>query len=383
MSQALELLSELLAIPSVNPMGRNVIGPPYREARLTAFLEAWLRPLDVELRRVPVAPERDNLLATFHGGAAKRHVMMEVHQDTVPVEGMTVPPFAATVEGELVYGRGACDNKGPMTAMLLALRRLATERPRAATVTLALTVDEEFTFTGITELVESGFRADEAIVAEPTSLDVVIAHKGGARWLVETRGQACHSSVPDRGVNAVYRMGRVVAAIERYAKELPATRCDSLLGRPTISVGVIDGGTAVNIVPDRCRIEVDRRLIPGETPESAHGEFVRAIGSDPSLDFPIEFPPPWWRLPPMSDAINGPLADRFGAVLRATKPAYRRLAEPYGTNASALSAAGMPAIVFGPGDIAKAHTPDECVPLPEIESAAEVLFRFCVAAGNE
>ena len=147
-----------------------------------------------------MAAGRDNLLATYHAPNPNRHVLLEVHQDTVPVEGMVIDPFTPKVDDGKLYGRGACDNKGPMTAMLLAMKRLVDEQPEnAASVTLALSVDEEHTFTGVTHLVEQGLDVDLAIVAEPTELDIVVAHKGVVRWKVTTAGRACHSSTPEKG----------------------------------------------------------------------------------------------------------------------------------------------------------------------------------------
>jgi len=359
-------------------MGLPADGPEFFEGRMTDYLEEWLGPLDVELRRQNVAPGRDNLLATFHAPNPLRHVLLEVHQDTVPIGGMKVPPFGGLIEGNRVYGRGACDDKGPMTSMLLALKRLATERPaNAATVTLALAVDEEFTFLGVQKLVAEKPKFDAAIVAEPTDLDVVTAHKGGARWEMTVRGAACHSSNPRNGVNAIYRMGRALGAIERYAASLFQKTPDPLLGPPTLSVGVIQGGTAVNIVPDACRILIDRRLVPGETPSEAQADFARYMAQEAELDFPVECLPPWLNLPPMPDAINGPTAEKLRAAVLKRKDSCKLLAEPYGSDASTLHQAGIPSVIFGPGSIGKAHTDDEFVPLDEVEMAAEILFDFC------
>jgi acetylornithine deacetylase len=379
MEPHVELLSQLISIPSVNPMGRDVSGPEYLETALTAFLENWLRRLDVDVKRQSVSPGRDNLLATFHSPGSRHHVLLEVHQDTVPADGMTVEPFRATLEGNQLYGRGACDNKGPMTSMLLALRRLALERPRtAATVTLALTVDEEFTFTGAQQLVNDAFAADCAVVAEPTEMEIVIAHKGAVRWEVVTRGRACHSSDPRQGANAIYRMADVVGVLEQFAGELNQRPADPLVGGPTLSVGRIHGGTAVNIVPDSCSIEIDRRLIPGETPAGVHREVIERLRLELGDDFPVECREPWLRSAPLGTERNGPLADRFGRSIDAIRGAHKRRAVPFGTDAAVYNLAGIPSIVFGPGSVAKAHTADEWVPLDEVAQAIDIYYDFCV-----
>src|SRR5438067_1268556 len=217
MSRSLELLRQLVAIPSVNPMGRDASGPEFREGRLSDFLESFFRRLGVACERTEVAPGRANVVARFDAAGATRTVLLDAHQDTVSADGMTVAPFTPTERAGRLYGRGACDVKGGMAAMLAAFERLVRERPAgAANVILSCTCDEEAGMTGIDALVRSwagSGRPDAAVVAEPTGLDVVVAHKGVARWQVVTHGRACHSSAPDRGVNAIYRMARVVSAL--------------------------------------------------------------------------------------------------------------------------------------------------------------------------
>ena len=183
---------------------------------------------------------------------------------------MTIDPFGARIEDGRLYGRGACDIKGGMASMLAAFARLVREKPRGAcNVVMACSVDEEHTFLGVQEMVKRGLKADMAVVAEPTGLRIVKAHKGVCRWLVTTPGRSCHSSPPELGVNAIYRMARVLAGIEQLRRRAVRSRSDPLLGPPTLSVGRIEGGTSVNTVPDRCRIEVDRRLVPGEDADAA------------------------------------------------------------------------------------------------------------------
>src|SRR3954470_23279619 len=274
MSPTHRLLQDLVRLPSVNPMGRAVTGDVYFEHRVTAYLERFFIDLGAPYQRTPVAPLRDNIVARFESPGAATTLLFEVHQDTVPVDGMTIDPFAGEVRDGKLYGRGACDVKGGMTAMLAAFARLVREKPAgAANVLLACTVDEEHTFLGVQELMKEGVRADFAVVAEPTRLQIVDAHKGVVRWKVRTEGRACHSSRPDQGVNAIYRMGHVLPVIERYADRLMKSAPHARLGPPTLSIGRIDGGVSVNTVPDACVIEIDRRLLPGEDPRAAWQDF--------------------------------------------------------------------------------------------------------------
>jgi acetylornithine deacetylase len=382
MSSVLPIARDLVRIGSVNPMGRGIGGPSVGEERLTAWLEAFLLGIGARCRRQPVAPGRDNLVAELSWPAAGRAVLLEAHQDTVPVDGMTIPPFDAEVRDGRLYGRGACDVKGGMAAILAAMERLAAEKPRgAAAVVAAFTVDEESGFTGVRRLGrELPAGVAFAVVAEPTCLDVVVAHKGLVRWRIRTRGRSCHSARPSAGVNAVYRMAPVLSLLEEYAGSLSRGPSHPLLGSPTLSVGVIRGGTSVNTVPGSCEIEIDRRLLPGEDPAFAVDHCRRFLAERlPGADLEVE--PAWISdvaldTPPESAAAQVALA----AVRKVRGPA-QPVGVPYGTDASKLAEAGLPSIVLGPGDIAQAHTVDEWIEVSELERAVEVYVELVKLAG--
>jgi acetylornithine deacetylase len=290
---------------------------------------------------------------------------------------MTIDPFAAEIRDGKLYGRGACDVKGSMAAMLFALERLNRERPSSASnVILACTVDEEFTFLGVQQLVKSGIQADFAVVAEPTRLNIVDAHKGVVRWKVTSKGKACHSSRPELGENAIYRMGKLLLSVEQYAEALRGSRNDPRLGPPTLSVGRIDGGTSVNTVPDRCTIEIDRRLLPGESAEDAFGHFRDYLATQKMLDFPFECEPPWLSCPALNPTNSAEAIQRLGDAIKSVRGHFEVIAVPFGTDASSIAEKGIPSVVFGPGDIAQAHTCDEWIDLAEVEMASEILFRL-------
>ena len=368
------LLKFLVRLPSVNPMGRSVSGPIYLESRVADYLAAYFTDLEVPFERQPVAPGRDNVIARFESPGAKRTLVFEAHQDTVPVDGMTIDPFAGEVRDGRLFGRGACDVKGGMTAMLLAFMRLVREKPAgAANLIMACTVDEEHTFLGVQRLVRD-LKADAAVVAEPTQLKIVHAHKGVVRWHVTTPGRSCHSSRPELGVNAIYRMGRLLGPIEEYAERLRASASDPLLGSPTLSVGRIEGGLSVNTVPDFCRIEVDRRLIPGEDPLAAPKDFEAFLRQ--AVEVPFTCDSPWLHCPALPSQAGSEIAARLGDSIKSVTGHCEMEAVPYGTDASSIAGAGIPSVVFGPGDIAQAHTCDEWIELAQIDQAAEVLFRL-------
>ena len=375
----IDLLSELVRRPSVNPMGRTDLDPAIlHEARVTALIEHELRNIGCEFHRQHVAPGRDNIIATYTPPHQPPFsVLFEAHQDTVPVDAMTVEPFGATVDGGRLYGRGSCDVKAGVAVMLTAFARLVKEKPAgSARVTVAFTVDEEHGGVGIQELMASGFRADYAIVAEPTLLNIVNAHKGVARWALETSGRACHSSRPEQGVSAVYRMARLLRGIEDYAQELQDRAPDPVLGPRTISVGRVTGGVSPNTVPDYCRADVDRRLIPGETYDTATAELDAVLRGRPDVDFPFTLTRASPGCLALSPELSGELVKRFGAAIDSVVGRHTVHPVPFGTDAATVAAAGVPVVVFGPGDIAQAHTKDEWIDLTQLEPAAEILFRF-------
>jgi acetylornithine deacetylase len=381
------LLGDLVRIPSVNPMGRPFTGPEFLEHRVTAYLEDYFRSFGVAIERQHVAPQRENIVARFISSSRPsqgeagggRTILFEAHQDTVPVEHMTIDPFGAEIKDGRLYGRGACDIKSGLAAMLAAFARLVREKPSgAANVIMACVVDEEYTFRGIVELVRRGVRADIAIVAEPTQLDIVHSHRGAVRWYLDTLGRACHSSEPEKGVNAIYRMGHVLAGIERFAERLRKSHHDPVLGSPCLSVGRVEGGVSVNTVPERCRIEIDRRVVGGEDPAAAPEQLARFLREEAGITFDFTMDRPWMCKPPLMPSGNAEAVRLLSAAVDRVLGQHHIVAVPYGTDASTLAEAGIPSVVFGPGDIAQAHTCDEWVDLDQVEQASEILYQLAI-----
>lgn len=381
-----ETLCQLVAIPSVNPMGRDVAGPEYLETRLTQWLEQCFRQLGLPYERQFVAPERDNILCRLDG-RPDQLLLLEVHQDTVPVDGMTIPPFEPTVREGRVYGRGACDVKGGMAAMLAALARLVDERPaEMPTIILACTINEEFGFSGamrLTELWQPGTASlfprppDAAIVAEPTLLNVVVAHKGAVRWICHARGHAAHSSQPDQGRNAIYSASRVALAIEKYhAEVLPTIPEHPLCGRPTAAATMISGGISPNTIPDHCALEIERRLLPGEDPDEIYQQMIDYVREQTEHQQGLDHEPPHGSSRGLGHEANEVLAQQLATVARELEPACDLIGVPYGTDASVISMAGVPTVVFGPGSIAQAHTADEWLAVDQLQRASEIYYQF-------
>jgi acetylornithine deacetylase len=273
-----------------------------------------------------------------------------------------------------------------MAAMLHALSRVVETRPaRRPTIVFAATVNEEFGFSGAKALARNWQGAsrllprapDGIIVAEPTELDVVVAHKGAVRWRLETLGKAAHSSRPEQGDNAIFRMARVLAALEAYQRDVaPQLPSHPRCGRSTLSVGVIRGGLSVNTVPDHCVIEIDRRLTPGEDPEVAYRGVIDYIGAQTANDPRIVHQGPFLSGSGLDDRHNLGFGERVLRAARSVQPGASLAGVPYGTDAAVLAAAGAPCVVFGPGSITQAHTADEWISLESLRAASDALARF-------
>ncbi len=388
-SPVVHLAQQLVAIPSVNPMGQDVSGPEYLETRMTEFLESLFRQWELPYFRQAVSPGRENIVAVLPGDPPNGPVLMlEVHQDTVPVAGMTIDPWGAELREGRLYGRGAADVKGSMAAMLCALRRLQQEAPSPRpTVALACTVNEEFGYTGAAGLCRLWqgephpllpAKPEACVVAEPTLLHVVVAHKGAVRWKCVTRGKAAHTCNPDLGRNAIFAMAPVLLALERFHREVLSRRePHPLCGKPTLSVGIIRGGVAVNTVPDRCEIQVDRRLIPGETAQQAVAELTDYLQQQPDVDTEnLEHDHSLFSGEPLVEGPNLPVAEKLLRAARTVLPDRQTIGVAYGTDAAVIAATGVPCVVFGPGSIDQAHTQDEWITVEQLEQGAEALYHF-------
>jgi acetylornithine deacetylase/succinyl-diaminopimelate desuccinylase-like protein len=371
MTEIEKLLCDLIALPSVNPAFLPLNHPDAGEGRVAGFLAATARQagLDVELQKI--LPGRANVLARLSpAGKVKRRILLAPHMDTVAA--CSPGQFTPRRRRGRLYGRGACDTKGSVASMLTALLALARNGPRPAgtEIVFAGLIDEENGQAGSRALAAGGCKADLAIVGEPTRLKIVTAHKGSLWLRLETRGKAAHGACPHLGRNAVHLMARVVEVLEtEYARRLQGRR-HPLLGCPTVSVGSIAGGSQPNIVPARCEATVDRRTLPGETFVSVRAEMgklfrrraLRASIRDMKCG----------ACPPMETDARLPLVRQFLRAAGQKGPAGVN----FFCDAAVLAKAGIPGVVFGPGDIAQAHTAEEWIGLKSLETAAAWLLKF-------
>ena len=370
MTRTEKLLAELIALPSVNPAFLPPRHPLAGEKKIADFLAATAARagLDVEFQKV--LPGRNNIIARLRPrGKIKHTILLAPHLDTVGADGRQ---FIPQRQNGRLHGRGACDTKGSVAAMLAALCELANSksRPLETELVFAGLIDEEKAQAGSRALVASGFKAALAIVGEPTKLQVVTAHKGDLWLQLETRGRAAHGATPHLGRNAVHEMARIVELLETgYAAQLKK-RKHRLLGSGTINVGTIAGGTQPNIVPDGCTIAIDRRTLPGETEAGVCRE-IAALLRAKKLSATISSSKAAPCLPLETPAAR-PLVRQFLRQANQT----RLVGVNYFCDAAVLAAGGIPSVVFGPGDIAQAHTADEWISLAEVECAKDLLVRF-------
>jgi acetylornithine deacetylase/succinyl-diaminopimelate desuccinylase-like protein len=365
-----QLLQDLIALPSINPAFVEPGNAFAGEKRVAAHLLGLARSAGLDAELQPVLEDRANLLVRLAPtGKVSRRIVLAPHLDTIVADAAQLQPRLVKSR---IHGRGACDTKGSVTAMFAAVLDLAASghRPKETEIVFAGVIDEENNQLGSRALVKSGFKADLAIVGEPTRCEVVSAHKGNIWLRFETKGRAAHGSTPHLGRNAILEMARVVELLEtRYAKQI-SKRKHPLLGSPSISVGVIHGGQQPNIVPDHCVMRADRRLLPGENPAAIRKELLALF---------------------KKEGLNATIGDSKGVDCLATetdparplvqaflKSAGRKTAVGvnYFCDAAVFGNGGTPAIVFGPGDIAQAHTADEWIAVRQLERAHAVLLKF-------
>ena len=365
---AKSLLEKLIRFDSVNPsLDSNGGG----ERAIAEYIVEFCRDNDIDCRLQDVEGERRNVLASVQGSGHET-LLFVAHLDTVPARGWSRNPFEPYSVKNRLYGRGSCDTKASLAVMLSALNSIKREQPRA-TIVVAGSVDEEYRKKGAHALGMIEPRFSGAVVGEPTDLEMVVAHKGSVRWRIETTGRAAHTSVPENGLNAIEAMAEVVISLKRLNEDL-RKRPAPLTGPPTLTVSLIEGGSDICTVPARCVISLDRRLVPGESPAAAMHEVNVVLDalklSDPHLQVKS-------IMPPTEDfPVSGAMATRLAEV---TQRACQRLGGtgeprgvPYGTDASQLSAAGIPCIILGPGSIEQAHTIDEYVDVAQLDKAFEI-----------
>lgn len=368
MSDLVDLLARLVAIDSVNP---TLAPGGAGEAEIAAFVRDWLVDLGAEVHWLEATPGRPSVVGRFAGSGGGRSLLLDGHVDTVGVEGMA-EPFSARVDGNRLFGRGSYDMKGGVAAMLVAAARAAASG-LAGDVLVACVADEEVASLGTAEVAAS-FRADGAIVTEPTALELVVAHKGFVWAEIELAGRAAHGSRPDLGVDAIAHAGRVLAGVERLGEELARGPSHPLLGSASVHASTIEGGDGWSLYPARCRLRLEWRTLPGEGPVGVEARLRSLLAELSAADprFAATLRMDLAREPHEVDPGHELAATVRRAAVAATgrEPATTGVA--YWADAALLGAAGIPTVMFGP-DGAGAHEAEEWADLASVEACARAL----------
>lgn len=374
--EVLATLQDVVAIESVNP---SLPGGRDGEGGMVEYLSDFFEGIGLPVELTEALPGRHNLVARLEGQDPDRAVLFECHMDTASVEVMTIPPFEPHIRGGLMYGRGSADTKAGGVAMMHAMKRLVeagVKPPR--TILYAGSVDEEYLMRGARHLAPR-VEVEAAVIAEPTDLAVIRGHKGVVRFHVTVEGKAAHSSKPYLGVNAISGMARLVTRLEKVVGADYASREDPLLGHPTMNIGVIEGGMQVNFVPDRCRIDVDVRTIPGLTTDDVTAQFAAVIAEEEGVDAALE--DPYITLAAVGTAEEAGIVQSAVAACREVLGEAEIGGVPYGTDGSPFADRGVPTIILGPGSIDQAHGAVEWVECRQVTRAVDVYQRIMLSPG--
>ena len=373
---SVELLRRLVRIPSPNPPGDT--------RAIADFVAAEMRAIGCDAGTpAPAAkPAARNAIATL--GAGRPVIMLHAHIDTVPIakneaEKWHVDPYAGVVKDGALYGKGSIDDKAPLAAMMLAMADAAQQGALAGTLVLVAAAEEEVGGQlGTKWLADNGYlpSCDFILVGEQTGNKVATAHKGVMRASVHTHGKAVHATNPNRGVNAIVAMSKVIAALDNYHQQL-ARRNHPVVGFPTCNIGVIEGGSTANAVPDACHIQLDRRMIPREDPKAVIAELKAVVAAadiaPATADIDSFVYSPWF-----DSALDTELGQTFLACVRRelqTDPGPSGYLP--GSDAKHLmELARGDMIIFGPGSYEAAHAADEHVELAEYRATTKILLDF-------
>lgn len=376
---AVVLTEALVAVDSRNP--DLVPGAPGERAcaeLLASILSGWGFAVSLS----DVAPGRSNVIARI-GPVGRSPLVLNGHLDVVGTEGMTHEPFSPITRDGNLYARGATDMKAGIAAMCVAAARAAARGALHCEVIIAAVCDEEFASIGTRALLADGLQATGAIITEPTRLSVVPAHKGFAWIDIAVQGRAAHGSRYDVGIDANRHAALLIAALDRFELDTLHTRTHPLLGRASLHAAMISGGTGWSTYADRCDVRIERRTVPGETGVQALQEVEAAIAA-------LQVERPQFvasasltcAQPPLDIAANAPLVQAVvSAAHSAGLPGAIKGLSCW-TDAALFAEAGIPALCFGPGDIARAHSATEWVEIAQIEQATAVLEQVCSTWGT-
>jgi len=364
----ISLLRQLVSIDSVNP---SLVPGARGEGEIAAAVARHMRELGLKVHVEEVETGRPNVIGVLEGSVPGPTLMLCGHLDTVGVEGMSAP-FAPVERDGRLYGRGSQDMKSGVAAMIDSVRVAVSRGFTRGRIVVAAVIDEEYASIGADALV-TRWKADLAVVTEPTDLKIGVAHKGFA-WLdVETRGRAAHGSRPGDGRDAIVRMGRVLQRLEALDRELQSQPPHPLMGTASLHASIISGGRELSSYPDRCLLQMERRTVAGETGDDARREVAGILESlaredrDFEADARLTFARPAYEIP-----SGHPLPGLIASSLSSLGRPAETVGMSFWTDAAVLGSAGIPTVLFGPGG-AGLHGQEEYVIVAEVIACRDVL----------
>ncbi len=376
MNEITTLLQQLVAIDSINP---DLVAGGAGEREIAHFVANWLERAGVEVTWDEPVPGRPSVIGIVRGTGGGRSLLLNAHMDTVGVAGMK-RPHDPVVEGNRLYGRGAYDMKGGLAAIMVAAAQ-AKKLSLRGDVILTAVADEEYASLGTQSMVKQ-WHADAAIVTEPTALRLCVAHKGFVWLEITTQGRAAHGSRPDLGCDAIVKMGHILLGLEHLDRSLREVPSHRLLGSGSLHASLIEGGQELSSYPEHCILQVERRTIPGETPEQVEAEVRALLGqiqtADPTILTSVKTT---FVREPFEVAENTLIVQtvsRQAELLLGSAPEI--IGDTPWMDAALLAAEGIPTVVFGPGG-AGAHAVVEWADLEQVQRCSDVLLatlqEFC------
>ncbi|RLE00871.1 MAG: peptidase M20 [Bacteroidetes bacterium] len=379
-----DLLENMIRIPSINPSSLN-LGLSHQgtgEAKLATYIAAYMEKLGIEVQYERLDENRANVIGIWKGTGGGRSIMLNGHMDTVGIEHMKIEPFTPEFKDGKIFGRGAGDMKGGIASQIMAVQSLIEAGKRLrGDVLLTFVADEEYGSIG-TESVLKSYSADAAIVCEPTGLDIVIAHKGFAWIDVEVFGRAVHGSKPEEGIDAIAKAGKILVEVERLGEEILPQKTHPLLGSPSIHASLIQGGSDLSTYPGYCKIQLERRNLPGEDMPAISEEIQNLLSEIGSQDSKFK-------------AESDVFSYRPAFEISREQPIIQSLSRSYISNcgeqpqfvgesgwmdSALLDEAGIPVVCFGPAGEGF-HAEIECIDFNSMITTTEILIEtmtdFC------
>jgi acetylornithine deacetylase len=377
MNTLTQLLADLVAIDSVNP---DLVPGGAGENAIAHFMADWLRNAHLAVHLDEVLPNRPNVIAIARGTGGGKTLLLNGHTDTVTVAGMATP-HQPRIKANRMYGRGAYDMKCGIAACMVAIAKAKKLNLRGDVIFTGV-MDEEYAGLGTMDVAKK-YSAAAAIVAEPTEMQLVTAHKGFVWFDVETHGIAAHGSRPDLGIDAISKMGAVLVELDTLNTQLlNHSSPHPLLGTGSLHGSLITGGQELSSYPEKCLLQIERRTLPGETPKIAEAQIThilqRMAAQDPHFKFTLRR---GVNRAPMETAKTSLIASLIKQHAQAiTQQPTKIVGAPYWTDAATLAQAGTPAVLFGPSG-AGAHAIEEWVDLDSVHQCTEIYLsiikEFC------